>query len=407
MAPIALRGGIVAVNFAVMLGLAALLGLDVFGRLAVIWGLALVSATVMSLGAPLLLLRVLTDGRGLSRVDLIRHVLVYPALLAATALIILDWLLPQLPWTAILSAGFCINLLTCLASLMRALGSINLSMLLRDAAPQLALFVAACLLQGTEQVSILELSAFAMAGLAVLAGGWCARHPSRDSVFGLSRDLVPPSPALWGTSVLGMVLAQVDIIVGGALLSPEQIGLYAVSRRIANLIALPVSVATWVSAAPVSRAFADGDMNRLQRASQSGSGIAFLPGIGLFLAALAAMPIMSWLPELADAQSARWVFTILLTGALAQVVFASGYTVATLCGLAHMSAAARLLSIVAYLGGVAVAGNALSPVEHAAIYTVAVTVGSIVLWQAVWLQLGVDTSAVALLRQKGGRWKTS
>ena len=60
MGTLALRGGIVGINFAIMIGLAGFLGLDAFGTLAVTWGLALMVATVLSLGGPLMLLRHLT-----------------------------------------------------------------------------------------------------------------------------------------------------------------------------------------------------------------------------------------------------------------------------------------------------------------------------------------------------------
>lgn len=63
---IVLRGGIVACNFAVMIVLAAVLGLAAFGELAVIWGLAMIASTVLSGGAPLQLLRVLTNGQGIA-----------------------------------------------------------------------------------------------------------------------------------------------------------------------------------------------------------------------------------------------------------------------------------------------------------------------------------------------------
>ena len=40
------RLGIVGLNFAVMMGLAWLLGIDLFGQLIVIWGLALIGSSI-------------------------------------------------------------------------------------------------------------------------------------------------------------------------------------------------------------------------------------------------------------------------------------------------------------------------------------------------------------------------
>ena len=89
-----LRGAVVGLNFVLMLGLAALLGFEVFGRLAAYWGGALVAGTVVSLGGPLILLRVLTDGRGMRAVDVYKIAFLYPGLLAIFIYVIAIVLLP-------------------------------------------------------------------------------------------------------------------------------------------------------------------------------------------------------------------------------------------------------------------------------------------------------------------------
>lgn len=396
-----LRAAVVAANFGVMMGLAALLGLDVFGQLVFLWGAALVAGTMLSLGGPLILLRRLTDGVGMRLRDVVCMTFAYPAALAVLAYVALDGFWSSMPWAAILSTGFFINALTCLASVMRALGSVQWSMALRDAGPQIALGVGALGATGGSAQGILWGAVFVMLVFAGLAVFWCVRVPQRTSVIcGDKRPMLDLS--LWGTSVLGMAVAQMDLIVGGAFLSSETLGVYALLRRVANLVALPVSVATWVSAAPVSKAHGTGDLSALQNASASGAQIAFLPGTALFLLGLTCLPAIS-----VFSSDATLPFAILLCGAFVQVILASGYTVATLCGLAHFAAFARLGALLAYLITAHALGSSLSPITNAFTYTVAMSCGSLLLWVQIKRRLGIDTSAMSLRRSEAVKWRLS
>ena len=128
-----------------MLGVAWGLGLAVFGDLMVLWGMAMVAGTVLSVGAPLLILRVMGDGSGMRPGGLLRQGVIYPCALAFAAVGLLPLVLPGITWWAVIPAGLAVNGLSCLASMMRALGSVHLSMALRDGVPQLALGAAACI----------------------------------------------------------------------------------------------------------------------------------------------------------------------------------------------------------------------------------------------------------------------
>ncbi len=398
----ALRAAIVGLNFAVMIGLAAYLGLAAFGALAVVWGLALVAATVLSLGGPLMLLRHLTDGRGVSSLAIILQVMLAPLVLAGLAYPVLCAVFPDLPWLPILAMGLGINLVTCLASIMRALGSLQMSMALRDAGPQVALGLGVLTSPYLIDGAILIQGLFWLGLLAVAAAAWCVHHPGFDGLIRPRGEPAGVAWSLWGTAILGMGLAQVDIIAAGHLLTPEQVGIYALLRRIANLVALPISVATWVSAAPVSAAFGAGNHVQLQRASVKGSRIAFVPALVLFCIGLVALPMIT------DSIQGRWVFIVLLTGALVQAVFASSFTVATLCAQAHLAALTRLSSILIYVTAVWIIGAAvLGPVGNALIYVGAISLGSFGLWLAVWQRMGLDTSAFVGLRRRGIVWRHS
>ena len=393
-----LRGVIVGANFAVMLGLAALLGFAAFGQLAALWGGALVASTLVSLGGPVILLRMLTDGQGLRAVDICKLAVIYPAVLAFVAWCLADLLWPELPWLAIVSVGFCVNLLGCLSSVMRALGSVHLSMALRDAGPQMALGVATVLVPGAQVASVLMVCAAAMAVLALGGVFWARPRISTMPILSDS-DRSYLSLSLWATSVTGMLVAQMDLILGGAVISAEVLGVYALLRRIANLVALPVSVATWISGPAVSAAKGAGDMAALSRASAAGSRIAIVPGAVLFGVGLLALPVLP--------QTTGVIFLVLLIGALGQVVLASGFTVATLCGLPRFALAARLIMAGFYMAWFAWWGAELTALTNALGYVAALSLGGIALWWVIRQKLGIDTSATVLWRLKGAQWRHS
>ena len=368
------------------------------------WGLALMVATVLSLGGPLMLLRHLTDGSGLSSSLVFWQVMLLPVLFAMVAYPLLLTSFPGLPWLAILITGLGINLINCIASIMRGLGSLQMSMALRDAGPQVALGLGVLIgAHGADM--ILFQSLFWLGLMTVAAGAWCIRQRAFDTLIQPNGRPADIDWSLWSTAILGTGLAQVDIIAAGHLLTPEQVGLYALLRRVANLVALPISVATWVSAGPVSAAFAAGKPTQLQRASAKGSQIAFLPAFVLFCAGCVALPL---LPLLTDGVDAHWLCLILLGGALAQAAFGASYTVATLCAQAHLAALSRLISIGLYLVSVWILGAAaIDPVGNAVVYVGSISAGSIFLWWKIRSTMGLDTSAMVLIRRSEGAWKLS
>ncbi len=399
------RIGIVGVNFVVMIGLAAWLGLDMLGRLVVIWGLAMIGSSIVSCGTPLMLLRALSDGGRITPGAMLLYVIIGPVAVGAVGIAMLPLLLPALPWLAIIAAALAIHLASCLASIMRALGSLHWSMILRDAAPQLALGCAAIFV-ASDSARILMLAVLLLVIACQGAAIWCWRQPSARALF--RKGAGEPAPlSLWGTSVLGTVLAQIDIVIGGAFLSDGQVGLYGLLRRLTNLVVMPVSVATWVSSVPVARAHGAADIALLRAASRRASKVALIPGIGLLALSLLALAIMQTPGLRIWGEAGDILCLILLGGAGAQLLFAATFTVATLCKLAHFAAAARLCSVVAYLAGVAVI-PAMTPALNASIYVGALTLGNFLLWAAVQRRLGVDTSARALLRDRQEvRWNLS
>ena len=401
---LALRAGIVGANFAVMLWLTWRLGFATFGGVIFVWGAALVASAVISLGGPLILLRALSGGSGLHWHQFAGVVLVGPAVLAVASWSFLAVTWPDPRWGAVLYVGFAVNLLGCLASMMRAAGSVQTSMVLRDAGPFCALGLAVAMTPAGTITDILFATLIILTAMAITSVAWCLQHRAAFPVPTGNRCF---SGSLWGTTVLGMVIGQIDLIIGGALMGAEALGIYAFLRRIANLVALPVTVATWMSAKPVAAAYAASNPAALRAASAQGSRIAWYPSLALCGLCILGLITASLTPYVQVSHHAAGAFCILLAGAMVQSYLASGFTVATLGDHAHLSAIARGLTVISYALLAAATWSGMTPISNAAIYVIAMSLGSAVVWSVILRDLGVDTSARVLRQAKGARWKTS
>lgn len=400
--PLCLRGGMVGVNFLIMLGLAAHLGLTGFGRLAFLWSLVLFAGTCVSCGIPLVLLRIAANGCRPQTGLLIGLVWGVPAGGLIMLYAVGQWVAPDQPWLTLTILALAINAITCLASLLRGAGSVNGSMVLRDAAPQLALGAAA-LCGAATPAGLLAITAI---GLLVLAGlltiGVLLWMPVQATTVRPKE-----ASALWGTSVAGVGVAQMDLILGGLIFAPEVLGLYALLKRIANLVALPVTVATWVGAGPIARAAAARDTVALQAASLQASRVALWPGMALTAVGFGAVALLPQLVTVPAGAGARGVFAVLIIANLVQVWLAAGMPVATLSGLGSVAFRARLLMLGVFLAGAAATALYLTPLGLAVLTAAALSLGGLWLRARLQRELGVETSAAALWPRGGARWKHS
>ncbi len=404
--PLLLRAAVVGLNFCVMVWLSFELGLSAFGALIYLWGAALVTSSIVSCGGPLVLLRALCDGSGLRLTQIIGLSIVLPGLLCGVGWFATSSLMPDDRWLTLFAVAFSANALGSLASIMRAMGSVQTSMVLRDAGPFTALGVATFLQPAGDPEALLWMAAALMCVMVIAATVWCTMHRSAlVEPVGTHHNWL--SWSLWGTSILGMTMAQVDLIIGGTLMSAEALGLYALLRRIANVVALPVTVATWVSAKPVAAAYGAGDQSALKHASAVGSQIAWYPALGIAAVCLCGLALSAASPWPVVTSQIATCFGILLCGALAQAFLASGFTVATLSNHAPLSVIARAITILSYLCLAAWLGNTLSPVSNALSYTAAMCLGSGLVWAVLLQRLGIDTSARVLWRREVPVWKAS
>jgi O-antigen/teichoic acid export membrane protein len=385
-----LRLALVGGNMGVLMLLAFLLGMAEFGRLILGWGLALILSSVIGFGAPLILLARLGDGVGLARRDLVLLCLIWPVLACAGLALVLPVLWPGPDWVIVLIAAFMLHLVAALASILRACGSVAGSMALRDGAPMLALGIAGLVWREAGMVLW-----FAAALLGCLALGIAARL-LREGPHGLiARHATTGriNPAFWAVAVLGMAMAQADIVIGGQFLSPEETGIYALIRRLANLVALPMAVASWVSTSGISAAHAAGDRRALQAASDDGGRVAFWPGLMLVALVMLALPVILHLtPDLPVL-----ALMVLLAVMLVQLGFAQGMNVATLTGQENLAAMARLAGLCGYLLAV-LALPRLDPLGNAVAYGFGTLICTGLIWWQIKARLGVDTRAAYRMR---------
>ncbi|SFS01599.1 lipopolysaccharide biosynthesis protein [Yoonia litorea] len=397
---LALRAGIIGINLAVMVSLAWWLGLANFGELVHLWAIALIGTTIVGAGAPLIILRMAPD-------DLHQQFLavcfVTPALLCIIGWVVMSSLFPNTDWGAVLTLAFALHLLQCLAAAMRVTGDAVFSMALRDGLPVVVLLFAA-LLSESADIAIL-FTALMLLGFGVSA--LCVVYGIQGAKGGSSADR-DPRFQLWLSSVLGMAQGQIDLVLAGALLPPEIFGGYALLRRLSNVVALPVSVATWATAPQVAEALRQGDRTALQSASSTGSQIAWFPALGICLLCLCGLGL-GWAADVSILTDGGWLMAcVMLLGAVMHSYWAASYTVANLAPSPSDGVRARAMSLVIYGGGVALGGAALSALGHAVVFAAATGLSSLFLWHRLNRLYGVDTSAGALwARKKEIAWRMS
>lgn len=405
MGALLVRAGIVGLNVCVMMVLTFVLGLSGFGTLVYLWGAAMVLGTVVSCGGPLVLLRGLGSGQAMRRLPLVTLTVLVPAGLSLLIWAASTAFWPDPRWAVVLSVGFCLNLLSCLASVMRALGSVHVSIVLRDAVPFAALGLSAVAFTDSPAEALLGAAALMLA-MAVLAALWCVWHWAV-----LSQDPEKPPKtwdfALWGTAMLGMALAHIDIIIGAQFMQADALGLYALLRRIANVVALPVSVATWVSAQPVAAAHRSDSPGALQAATTASLRMVWYPACAICALCLMGLVVAAALPWLSVTPQVAATFLCLLFWVLMQAFYGAGYTVATLTAHAGTAMQARALTLLAYLALALPLGQAMAPATNALALICANLLGCWLVWRILWRDLGVDTSARVLWSGGGRRWKTS
>lgn len=394
---LALRGAMVAVHFAVMFWLAGRLGLGGFGAVAHLWAQALVASTIIAVGAPLVLLRETPQGvlRRFWRVGVVA-----PLVIAAFLGAVVQMLPDSAGLRAVLLLALALAWVQNVASVLRVWGHVAFSMLLRDGLPVIALGAVALWPASADLLILRAAAVLWLTGLAALAYGvLSARSDDRAEAVDAQQG------RLWLSSVLGMGQAQVDLVVAGLFLAPEVFGLYALIRRVVNLVALPVSVATWTSTGPISAAFGRKDRAALARAAAEAAAVAWYPALGLASCGALVVGVAVVMGHPLATSEALTILAVLLVGALLQAYWAATYPLANLGPATGLAVTARALSLAIYGAAAALGGAEMGAVGHALAFTVAMSLASWHLWRGLRRSLGVDASARVLWHRSEAEWR--
>lgn len=359
----ATRGATVGMNFLSMMIIAYLMGVSEYGRFVIVWASAQIVAVFLSQGLPVYLLREFAvrqklGDNGVTPGFLLRRGLVLPVLFCLV-LSACAWgaarVWPGLPLDllpAILALAFLLNLNTLLCSALHALDWQSLSMFVRDALPQTLTLVAAGTLAMAGRIESMPVVLLSLALLAVWIGLTIAFLAVKGRVLALLGTGAQPPGRLghfWLSSALGAALAQIDIVIGGLFLSAEELGAYNILRRVANLAALPVTIATWATVGEFSRAFATRDRAAIEAANRKALLLAVPPGLALVALCVPLYPVLALIYDLSGLEMIFATYLVLLAQSAVVVFFGAGLTILTSSGLEAFSFFARLVSSGTYL----------------------------------------------------------
>ncbi|UHD15466.1 lipopolysaccharide biosynthesis protein [Thiocapsa bogorovii] len=416
------RGAIVAVNSLSLLVIAAVMNLADFGHFVFLWVIAVTLGAVGSLGGQLYIMRETSalqsdPARGVSAVEAIQIVFLWPAamlgLIAISTILAGPLFLPFVGYEAprptevflVVAVGLTLNLIGHAATPLRIDDRLTVSMLVRDGGPQLILLTAALLatlLARPHPVVIfgffLVLSLFVLALLAMTSIKRAFSRRQLLRVSGSARALGLRS--FWGTSVLGNLNAQVDILLGGLFLSNADLGAYQILKRLANLASLPQIVANWTVLVGVGRACASSDVMMVQRLCRRAATLTLLPGITLASVLLLSLPAFLWFFEIENEQGIWLVFSVILAGSVVNIICGANFTVAAQCRLEHIALRARLIGVMFAAAMILIHGAALSAINLAVAAFIALSIPNLLLWLYLRRKLSIDTSLICLLRSE-------
>ena len=404
-----------------MLALAWLLPADEYGQFVFFWSFALVFASVASLGGPLYLLKemALSQGaNGLDRSDAIKLVVLLPACITSAALLLIAiWphgLLAEISPTIDRSVkadlavaivlGMLLNYSACMCSILHGFGFLNSSLFVRDALPQSAALIVSVSISYWNQPTaslILPAAGTIMLAICALETFFILRRNRRTTLLRRGGRKGSYTVHYWTGSLLGVLWAQIDILFGALVLTSEQLGIYNILRRICNLITLPMTVATWLTVGPFSRAFRDSDVEMLGRLIRKSLLVSILPGI-----LLAAIVIVSSHPvqrfyALPDNSNLTWVWSILIGQALLTLIFSPVLTMAATSGHEKSIVIARILGVSIFAIFLFIFSITSSELSHNATALVA---GTILIygytWWVMFREFGLDGSLLALAKKR-------
>lgn len=366
------RGGIVGLNFASLLIVAALLHPAQFGAFVFLWSSAqLVSATA-GLGSVNYLMREGSAHRGdptkgVTKNEALWIAFGYPALFllfimglgyGATTLLSETLHLSgsaPLDLLAICAASGGMIALSHSATPLRLDDKQTASMFVRDGGPSALMLIAFLVsyisgastprtillffatIAGTTALILLSYTSFSKTSLWV-------EEPSKTRA-----QQVRELRTFWGNDIIGMSLAQFDILIGAAFVNNVDLGHYQVLKRLANFVGLPLVVTNWSATVTLGKLHAEEDAVGVQDVCTQASVWSFLPGLVLLLALTAMLHLLLPLYKMELSTTNLAAFLLIGSANLVNLAFGVAIMLAVMSGSETTAFKGRLIGCI--IGG--------------------------------------------------------
>lgn len=410
----ALRGGVVGLQLFSALLLARLMGVAEFGVYAVLWAATLITATLISIGGPNFLLKAVPARRtnGIKEEPFFRTlwiVFIGPCLAAVLGFLAYTYIAPYLPqdrlppekflWL-ILGSALAYNFMQCLVVYVREEVSDNWGMLVQDIMPHMFFIITALVLFFQQSLSAQRL--FEIFFYLMLALGLClilGLTAFRKLRLGLK---VSPyeggQTSFWYYAVFGALSSQLDVVLAGALFSPQVVGIYTIVKRMANFTAFPGIVAYWAISRTLSGTFAVGDMAGLRNQIRLGAKLVFLPAIAIGAIIFLSHPLWAKAFDVPDTPLLIPLTLALVAGNLVSAFFNVTVLAAHQCGYIVQGLYSRVFAVFLLFSlTVAVAFTGwITPIALAVFWATHVLAFNMILWYVLKRGIKVDTSILSL-----------
>lgn len=229
------------------------------------------------------------------------------------------------------------------------------------------------------------------------------RHGYRMSGPKLSSSVIQSASLrnLWGVSLVNGAMGHSDVLVLAYVLPPEQVGAYAVAKRLAMLVALPLQSANFLIATWLTRAHAVGDLRNVQQLLRDTVAIATVPALlGTILGAVFPLQILGLL--LVEPIGYEAVLIILLITQLLNCAFGATATALTQLGGEQAVFKIKLTALFVSVALVSLGGLVYGVIGASLGTLVATTIWNAWIAGVVWRRYSVDTTLMSLVRRSGG-----
>jgi O-antigen/teichoic acid export membrane protein len=242
--------------------------------------------------------------------------------------------------------------------------------------------------------------ALVLSWVSVAAAGWIMfvrRMATSDYEKVKVRSLLSVSlPLLW-TSGMNLVLAYGDVLMLGALSSPDQVGVYSIALRVAIATNVIAAAVTGVASPQFAQLWAAGQKTELKRLACASTAVMTLASLPLLVFAMAQPArVMSLFGEdfRAGAAALIWV----AAGQLAQTAMGAVGTLLVMTGHERDLKRLMLVSVLCFLGLNALLIPKFGATGAGAAFAISLTAMNVAKWFFVRHRLGI--TVIPLIRRK-------